>query len=138
MVDEELSPEAAIAEIGRAGQKARTASLWTGWIWLAIAASVFVFFLGTGSGNATFEAIAGPVPLVAVPVLYVLAARQRVVSQVAARIERPLANAFSATVVAGILLHNFVLPKGLNPWLTLVDLAIVLPALVGAWRILRA
>ncbi|AHH99139.1 hypothetical protein GCM10010174_49010 [Kutzneria viridogrisea] len=136
--DPHLSPHGALTEIDRVNARARQAARWTGWLWIAAAATVFAFYLGTGSGIETVVGIAAPLPLVVTPALYLLEARRRVIGRVAARIERPVATAFVGVVVIGTVVKLTVLPAGLTVWLVVFGLAMALPCLVGAWRVLRA
>ena len=134
-----LTPAAAAAEVSRTSGRVRRRARWPGLMWLTVGVAICGFFLATGSGDRLVSDVVGPLPLALGAVLYVLAARQPVVSQTGAgRIDKPLSYAFLATVVVGTIIKLTVLPERLTGWLVLLAVLMATPCLVGAWRWLRS
>lgn len=119
----------AAERIRRMDTRVRRAGRRAGWIWLLLGAATFAFFVGVGSGR--------PLPLVVGAVGFALAARQRVVSAVALRVERPAAYAFMATAVAASAVQIAVQPHAVTWWLVVLTAGAATPCLVAAWRVLR-
>jgi hypothetical protein len=132
--DDDLTPEAAAAEVDRAAWQVRRRARWPGWMFLVFAAIDFAFFVIVGSGNRTVSDALIPVPALLAAAIFLIAARQPVVGQDAQRINKPIAIAGIVTAVAGLVIYQTVMPQHFTGWLLLLAALMVSPYFVGAWR----
>ena len=132
--DDDLTPEAAAAEVGRAAWQVRRRARWPGWMFLVFAAIDFAFFVIVGSGNRTVSDALIPVPALLAAAIFLIAARQPVVGQDAQRINKPIAIAGIVTAVVGLVIYQTVMPQHFTGWLLLLAALMVSPYYVGAWR----
>ena len=132
--DDDLTPEAAAAEVGRAAWQVRRRARWPGWMFLVFAGIDFAFFVIVGSGNRTVSDALIPVPALLAAAIFLIAARQPVVGQDAQRINKPIAIAGIVTAVVGLVIYQTVMPQHFTGWLLLLAALMVSPYFVGAWR----
>lgn len=135
--DSGMTPQAAATEIDRTAHQVRQRARWQGWLFLAVAAVNFGFFLAVGSAGRTISQALSPLPILLVVVIFLVASRQPVVGRDAARINKPVVVAGLATAIAGLVLYQTVMPQGFTLWLVLLAAFMVTPFLAGAWRWLR-
>ncbi len=133
MKPQDVSPEAAAAELDRTAGRVRRRAHWTAWLFLALAVVNFGYFVIVGSGNHAVANALIPVPTLLAVVIFVVASRQPVIGLDAARINKPVALAGVVTVVAGLVVEQTLLPDHFSGWLVLLAAAMVSPYLVGAW-----
>jgi hypothetical protein len=131
-----MTPQAAAAEIDRTAHQIRRRARWPGWLFLAIAAVNFGFYIAIGSADRTVSRALIPLPILLVVVIFLVASRQPVIGRDAARINKPVVVASLATAVTGLVLYQTVMPQGLG-WLILLSAFMVAPFLAGAWLWLR-
>jgi hypothetical protein len=136
--DSSMTPEAAATEIDRTARRVRRRARWQGWLFLAVAAVDFGFYIAVGSASQTVSRALSPLPVLLVVVIFLVASRQPVVGRDAARINKPVVAAGLATASAGLVLYQTVMPQGFTGWLVLLAAFMVAPFLAGAWRWLRS
>lgn len=137
--NDRLTPDHAAVEIDRMSRRVSAGGRWQGWMWLLIGLATFAFFVGTGSGSSVVVDVVG----LAFPVLGiavgVYASRQHVVDRLGGRIERSVTSAYVTTVTLGVVVKLTVIPSDrVTAGLVIVGAITALPALAGAWRVLRA
>ena len=135
--DSGMTPEAAAAEVDRTARQVRRRARWQGWLFLAVAAVDFGFYIAVGSVGPTASRALSPLPLLLVVAIFLVASRQPVIGRDAARINKPVVVAGLATAVAGLVLYQTVMPPGFTGWLVLLAAFMVAPFLAGAWLWLR-
>jgi len=135
--DSGITPQAAAAEIDRIAHQVRRRARWQGWLFLAVAAVNFGFYIAIGSAGPTVARALIPLPVLLVVVIFLVASRQPVVGRDAPRINKPIVMAGLATAIAGLVLYQTVMPQGFTGWLVLLAAFMVSPFLAGAWRWLR-
>jgi len=135
--DSGMTPQAAAAEIHRTAHQVRRRARWQGWLFLAVAAVNFGFYIAVGSADRTVSRALSPLPILLAVVIFLVASRQPVVGRDAARINKPVVVAGLATAIAGLVLYQTVMPQGFTGWLVLLAAFMVTPFLAGAWRWLR-
>jgi hypothetical protein len=136
--DSGMTPETAATEIDRTARRVRRRARWQGWLFLAVAAVDFGFYIAVGSADQTVSRALSPLPILLVMVIFLVASRQPVVGRDAARINKPVVAAGLATAIAGLVLYQTVMPQGFTGWLVLLAAFMVTPFLAGAWRWLRS
>jgi len=132
-----LSPESAAEEIRRITRQVGRRARWPGWMFLALAAVNFAYFVIVGSGNRIVSNALIPLPTLLAVAIYLVASRQPVRGRDVARINRPITLAGLVTVVAGLIVYQTAMPQHYTNWLLLLAGLMVLPYLVGAWLWLR-
>jgi hypothetical protein len=128
------SPEAAFAEIERTGRQVRRRGRWPGLVWLGIAGVLFGSFVLSGSGDQLLIEIVGPILLLAALAVYLVAARQPVVSDRYRQKGLPLSYAYLGAVAVATVIKLTVLPQHFTAWLVVLGALMSVPALVAAWR----
>jgi hypothetical protein len=135
--DSGMTPQAAAAEIDRTAHQVQRRARWQGWLFLAVAAVNFGFYITIGSADRTVSRALSPLPILLVVATFLVASRQPVVGRDAAQINKPVVMAGLATAITGLVLYQTVMPQGFTGWLVLLAAFIVTPFLAGAWRWLR-
>jgi hypothetical protein len=132
-----MTPQTAAAEIDRTAYKVRRRARWQGWLFLAVAAVNFGFYIAIGSADRTVSRALIPLPILLAAAIFLVASRQPVVGLDAARTNRPVVVAALAAAIAGLVLYQTVMPQGFTGWLVLLATIMITPFLAGAWRWLR-
>ena len=138
MDDSSMTPQAAAAEIDRTAHQVRRRARWQGWLFLAVAAVDFGFYIAVGSADRAVSRALSPLPVLLVVAIFLVASRQPVVGRDAARINKPTVVAALATAIAGLVLYQTLMPQGFTGWLVLLAAFMVTPFLAGAWCWLRS
>ncbi len=134
MTRDDLSPQAAAAELERTNRRVQRRAHWPAWMFLVLAVINFAFFVIIGSGDRTIGNALIPLPTLLAVAIFVVASRQPVIGRDAQKINKPVALAGIVTVVAGLIIDQTVLPRHFTWWLVLLAVFMVAPYLVGAWR----
>jgi cation transport ATPase len=133
-----MTPETAATEIDRTTRQVRRQARWHGWLFLAVAAVDFGFYIAVGSASHSVSRALAPLPILLAAAIFLVASRQPVVGRDAAQVNRPVVAAALAAAIVGLVLYQTVMPQGFSGWLVLLAAFMVTPFLAGAWRWFRA
>lgn len=134
-----MTPEHALAEIGRMQRHVGPRGRWPAWVWLAggLLTSAFGTFAPPVTGGLAGSVVAFGFAAFAVAVL-AYALTQPVVGRTPARLETRLTSAFVGLVAADVVFRVTASPTHPAPAVMLFGCLPALPMLYGAWRVWRA